>query len=293
MDKAPQNLNCKETEFQLKHISLKALRWHEGAKHRVIALHGWLDNAATFSMLLPHLPDLDCVALDLAGQGRSGYRSGDSSYDIWKDVPEIVEVADALGWEQFSILGHSRGAMISTLVAGTLPQRLEKICLLDAVTPLTIKEDDLPALLAKSIEQIALLDVRKSTFFSSFSNAVNARTTGRFPLSYEASNLLAERSVVQGDEGYYWRYDPRLAFASGVKLSDRQVRPFVDRFPCKACAILATNGVLPDSTRPTWIDEHPNLDIKVHEGEHHLQLGSDPESITKLAAEIYAYFEQD
>jgi len=244
-------------------------------------------------MLMPHLPDLDCVALDLAGQGRSGYRSGDSSYDIWKDVPEIVEVVDSLGWETFSILGHSRGAMVSSLFAGAFPERIEKICLLDAITPITIKEDDLPKQLAQSIEHMSLLDVRKSTLYPSFDEAGKARMSGRFPLTHEASKLLAERSVVETDEGFYWRYDPRLAFASRVKLSESQVKAFVDRFPCKACAILATEGVLPDDKRPSWIDDHPNLDLKIHEGEHHLQLGGDPASIMKLAAEIYAYFEQD
>src|SRR5204862_6383008 len=48
--------------------TLAALRWtspSEGAPVRVLALHGWLDNAASFAPLAPHLPGLDLVALDL------------------------------------------------------------------------------------------------------------------------------------------------------------------------------------------------------------------------------------
>ncbi|MFY0450190.1 alpha/beta hydrolase, partial [Xanthomonas codiaei] len=40
---------------------------------RILALHGWLDNAASFVPLSAHLqaPDLDLVLLDLPGHGHS------------------------------------------------------------------------------------------------------------------------------------------------------------------------------------------------------------------------------
>lgn len=244
-------------------------------------------------MLMPLLPDFDCVALDLAGQGTSDYRVGDGAYDIWRDIPEIREVVDQLGWDTFSILGHSRGAMISTLFSGTFPERMEKICLLDAVTPFTTSEPDLPAQLASSIEGLSILKIRKSTFFSSYERASEARTSGRYPLTAEASRLLAERSVMKGDEGYFWRYDPHLLIPSQVRLSEAQAKAFVDRFPRPARVIAATRGVLADESRPAWMDAHRNLDIKMHEGEHHLQLAGDNESMDKLVSEINDYFNND
>src|SRR5690625_7580011 len=90
----------------------------------VLALHGWLDNSASFNVLAPQLKNLHLVALDLAGHGQSDHRPGSAPYNIWEDVAEIFAVADQLGWSRFALMGHSRGAMISMLAAGTFRERI-------------------------------------------------------------------------------------------------------------------------------------------------------------------------
>ena len=98
-------------------LQLAALRWHAGAPRRVLALHGWLDNAASFAGLAPRLDGCDTVALDLPGHGRSDHRPPGVHYHFVDFIPDVLAAADYLGWSQFALLGHSLGAGIGCFTA--------------------------------------------------------------------------------------------------------------------------------------------------------------------------------
>ena len=62
----------REITLQVPLGQLAALR-NDGSGPRVLALHGWLDNAASFLPLAAHLRAIDLVALDLPGHGHSAH----------------------------------------------------------------------------------------------------------------------------------------------------------------------------------------------------------------------------
>ena len=94
----------------------------------MLALHGWLDNAASFVPLAPHLSGIDLVAPDLPGHGRSAHLPAGADYSFAGAVHAVLDVADALGWERFALLGHSMGAGIGSLMAAACPQRDRTRC---------------------------------------------------------------------------------------------------------------------------------------------------------------------
>ena len=85
---------------------IAALR-NDGAGPRVLALHGWLDNAASFIPLSSHLRGIDLVAIDQPGHGRSAHLPPGTDYSFVGAMNAVLDVADALGWERFALLGHS------------------------------------------------------------------------------------------------------------------------------------------------------------------------------------------
>ncbi|MDA9840190.1 alpha/beta hydrolase, partial [Porticoccaceae bacterium] len=65
----------RERSFENKGLKFTAKEWGRSGYPPVIALHGWLDNANTFDRMLPHMENLHVIAVDLAGHGRSDFRS--------------------------------------------------------------------------------------------------------------------------------------------------------------------------------------------------------------------------
>ena len=63
-----------EVEIQTSTLRLVAKCWGKPEGLPVLALHGWLDNAATFDHLAPFLPEFRLVSLDLPGHGFSDHR---------------------------------------------------------------------------------------------------------------------------------------------------------------------------------------------------------------------------
>ena len=63
-----------ELELQTPYLRLSARAWGPPDGVPVLALHGWLDNAASFDPLASLLPGVRLVAVDLPGHGGSDHR---------------------------------------------------------------------------------------------------------------------------------------------------------------------------------------------------------------------------
>nr|WP_258196328.1 alpha/beta hydrolase [Pseudomonas aeruginosa] len=159
------SLQVEEVRISLPHIELAAHLFGPPDGKPVIALHGWLDNAMSFSRLAPKLAGLRIVALDFAGHGHSAHRAEGASYLLWDYALDVLMVAEQLGWGRFSLLGHSMGAIVSVLLAGALPERIERLALIDGLIPYTGEADKAPQKLGEALKaQLALRHKRKPVY---------------------------------------------------------------------------------------------------------------------------------
>jgi len=111
----------REVEIHFQGRTLTGKRWGQEGNIPIMALHGWLDNANSFDLIAPALPDFDIFALDFAGHGHSDHRPVHTPYLGILDVQDVIAVANHLRWENFSLLGHSMGAEVSAHVIGLYP----------------------------------------------------------------------------------------------------------------------------------------------------------------------------
>ena len=101
---------------------------------KVLALHGWLDNAASFVPLAPRLHGIELVAPDLPGHGRSAHLPPGADYSFAGAVNSVLDIADALGWERFAAArpfdGRRRSAACSRR---RVRERVERFVAIEAL----------------------------------------------------------------------------------------------------------------------------------------------------------------
>lgn len=264
---------AQDLHWQVNGLQLAGLGWGRRGERPLLALHGWLDNAASFARLGPLLEGSHVVAPDLTGHGQSARRSADASYQIWDDLPELLGIVDQLGWEAFDLVGHSRGGIIAALLASAFPERVKNLVLLDAVSPAPVPPEEFPRQMRKALREKPALLERDNRVFESVDEAVASRV--RRGLSEEAARQLVERSLRTCPGGVTWTTDPRLHGASAVKLTDDQIRAVLGALSMPTLLVIAGQNPhqMPDMGEYARgrID---SLVVRVVEGRHHLHMES-------------------
>ena len=257
-----------EQTFHASGRRMAALVAASAGGQRILALHGWLDNAASFLPLADHLPEFDIVAPDLAGHGRSAHRSADGEYNIWSDLPDVEAVADALGWDRFNLIGHSRGAIVSCLFASSLPDRVERLVLLDGLAASAAEAEECTAQLAAFLRDKKRLMGRPGRLFASREEAVAVRERGG--LSPAAARLIAERNLKPVEDGWRWSYDARLRGASAFKLTEAHNAAVMAGLSMPALVLFAEQGM---RAREQALPSLPGtLTIETVPGGHHCHM---------------------
>lgn len=107
-------------------IKLGYQEWGVGHTNRALCLHGWLDNSNSFEYLGPTLAEsgFHVVAVDHVGHGLSSHISRDSMNNFFQYVTHVKYILEALNWDKIYLVGHSMGAIISTIFCGTFPEKV-------------------------------------------------------------------------------------------------------------------------------------------------------------------------
>jgi pimeloyl-ACP methyl ester carboxylesterase len=280
----------RETAIEIPLGRIAALRWGEPGMPRVLALHGWLDNAASFVPLAPHLPGIDLVAIDLPGHGHSAHLPPGADYSYALAMHNVLDVADALGWERFALLGHSMGAGIASLLAAACPQRIERLLAIEALGALPESVENTVPRLRDAVTATRALAGKRLRTFASLEPAIRARVNGNVvQVGEAAARLLVERGVRKVETGgWEWSSDPRLTLPTMVRMTEAQVRALIAGIECPTRVIYADppQPYLPEPRRSEHAALLPRGEMIVLPGSHHLHM----EHPAEVAAAIGDFF---
>jgi pimeloyl-ACP methyl ester carboxylesterase len=267
--------------------NIAALRHGDPQGPKLLCLHGWLDNAASFVPLMPLLSGFDLVALDLPGHGASAHRLPGYDYVFVDWIHDVLDALDALGWSQASLLGHSMGGAISTVVATSAPERVHKLALIEALGPISGKAEEAGARLKQAVAARRALDANKSArVIADIETAVDARLAAS-NMSRAAARLIVERNLRAVTGGFVWRSDPRLMLPTHIRTEEAFVRSWIR-------AIAAPTLVIAADPSPPYFTPEARAGrlaalrdgrVAVIAGGHHLHM-EQPEAVAKVLSEF-------
>lgn len=234
----------------------------------MLALHGWLDNAASFDVLAPLLRGCRVIAPDLPGNGQSDHRGPEGTYNIWDDLPDLVALLRELGLQRYRVLGHSRGAAIGTLLSAVEQDGVSSLVLLDGLAAPPFDPAQTVTQLRAFAHDYGVREPRSPRVFASVEEAIEARcrASGTDP---RAVAMLVERSLEACAGGFRWRTDGRLRYASALKFSESHVRAVFTAIRAPSLLVLAGDTRARLAQMPGITDWFPDLVIEEIAGSHH------------------------
>ena len=112
-----------------------------GDRH-VLAVHGWFGSARGWGSL-PDFLDRSTYTyafMDLRGYG--GRQEVAGEFTMEEAAADAITLAGELGWDRFSVIGHSMGAKVAHQVLLQAPDRLDKLVGLNPVPASAVPMDE-------------------------------------------------------------------------------------------------------------------------------------------------------
>jgi pimeloyl-ACP methyl ester carboxylesterase len=110
--------------------------------HHVLAVHGWFGSARGWGSL-PDYVDRSAYTyafMDLRGYGERLRVAGE--FTIAEAAADAIALAGELGWDQFSVVGHSMGGKIAHQILLQAPERVRKLIGINPVPANAVPMDE-------------------------------------------------------------------------------------------------------------------------------------------------------
>ena len=279
---------AQEREWKIDGLRISGLSWGDSVLPTIIALHGWLDNAASFWKLAPLLENYQVIAIDLPGHGLTDDRSPDATYQIWDDLPQLVKLIEDVSSLPIVLMGHSRGAIISLFLAAVLSEKVRSMVALDALIPDPQPEGNVTNQLKKFIKERQNLVNKKHTYLRNREDVIRRRCS--VGLSLDAAEILARRSLLHvKDKGYFWRFDQRLKGASAVKFSKDDLSDILGNIEIPVMLAIASDGYANSSSELDAISQTlTRCEIVRVKGGHHFHMEESAQYLSQIIDDFLA-----
>lgn len=200
-------MNLPQSDFiTVRGVKLHVRRWGRLDAPTLFMLHGWMDVSASFQFVVDALGgDWQVIAPDARGFGLSDWpvaERGGGHYwfhDYLADLEALLDHYAPVG--QVNLVGHSMGANVVCLYAGTRPERVRRVVDLEGFGLAPACPSDCPRRLAAWLD-----DMREGARLATYATLedVAARLVKTNPrLAPDRARFLARHWAKLGNDGRY------------------------------------------------------------------------------------------
>ncbi|GAA0656342.1 alpha/beta hydrolase [Kitasatospora atroaurantiaca] len=235
---------------------------------RALLLHNWFGDRSSFDPIREHLngDTFSYAFLDCRGYGEA--KDADGAFTMEEVAEDALAVADHLGWQTFSVIGHSMGGKAAQLMMLDAPSRVRSII---GISPV-------PA------SGFPLDEATWELFAGAADNPANRRaiidnTTGG---QHDAAWLdaMVSRSVERSSATAF------RAYLNSWSRDDFHERVKDNPTPVLLVAGANDPALGPEALQATWLQWYPNAQLEVLQNAGHYAPEEDPAA---LAAAVERY----
>ncbi|XP_066594143.1 probable serine hydrolase [Prorops nasuta] len=220
--------------------------WGKGDKQPILALHGWQDNAGTFDNLAPLLTERSSIfAIDFPGHGLSSWLSPGSYYNGMLYLITIERIRLHYGWKKVKLLGHSMGANLSFIYAGTFPSQTEFVVSVDGLKPESTEVLENNKLISKAFKDLFKAEDKKMENPVYLENeAIRRWVEGtNKSVNETACKILMKRGAIEKEKGKFaFSRDPILKYWTHFGMVHEQYQNMARLICCPYMVIKATDS---------------------------------------------------
>jgi pimeloyl-ACP methyl ester carboxylesterase len=256
--------------YQSQGLRLHYADWGNESAPPLILIHGGADQCRSWDWVAQSLrPHFHVVAPDMRGHGNSEWAKA-SSYSLSDYIYDLSRLIRSAAAGKPAIVAHSMGGMIGLAYAGTFPDQVSRLAVLDGMF--------LPALPAKPIDQqmaewMAQLDKlaeQKARCFRTVSEAAERILHRNSRLTKEQALHLATHGLKKNADGSYsWKFDPYQRAMAPYRLSADHYTALWSRITCPTLLLRGSESFLPDPAASGLLAHIGQADLRTMTGAGH------------------------
>ncbi len=245
------SINPTDRFWESQGLRLHYADWGNDAAPPLILIHGGRDHCRSWDAVARALrPHFHVIAPDLRGHGDSDWAKG-SSYSLSDYVYDLTRLVRSAAVREAIIVGHSMGGMIGLMFAGTYPDRVSRLAVLDGVTvlpgspPKPIHEQ-----IGEWVAQLDRIAERNARRYRSAAEAAERISAHNKRLTPAQALHLATHAVKPNADGSYsWKFDEYQQARAPYRLSPEDHVALWSRIGCPTLLLRGSESFLPDPQR--------------------------------------------